>query len=109
MGRPEYPTPIGKYTVLAKEQDVVMDSSSVGIPVDAPDGYKLDVEHAVRFTGRGLFVHSAPWAVNSMGYANVSHGCIGLSSEDAQWYFDTVNVGDPVIVLDSSHRVLPPS
>ena len=38
MGRPEYPTPVGTYTVLSKERSVVMDSSSVGIPVDAPDG-----------------------------------------------------------------------
>jgi lipoprotein-anchoring transpeptidase ErfK/SrfK len=105
MGRPEYPTPVGTYTVLEKERDVVMDSSSVGIPVDAPDGYLLDVEYAVRFTARGLFVHSAPWAVNSMGYENVSHGCVGLSTEDAEWYFNTVNVGDPIIVQENSIEV----
>ena len=105
MGRPEYPTPVGTYTVLAKERDVVMDSSSVGIPVDAPDGYLLDVDYAVRITDRGLFVHSAPWAVNSLGYENVSHGCISLSPEDAEWYFNTVNVGDPVIVQENSIEV----
>jgi lipoprotein-anchoring transpeptidase ErfK/SrfK len=105
MGRPEYPTPVGTYTVLAKERDVTMDSSSVGIPVDAPDGYLLDVEYAVRITNRGLFVHSAPWAVNSLGYDNVSHGCISLSPEDAEWYFNTVNVGDPVIVQENSIEV----
>jgi len=105
MGRPEYPTPVGTYTVLSKERDVVMDSSTVGIPVDAPDGYLLDVEYAVRFTGRGLFVHSAPWAVNSLGYENVSHGCISLSPEDAEWYYNTVNVGDPVIVQENSIEV----
>ncbi|WP_319458026.1 MULTISPECIES: L,D-transpeptidase [unclassified Mycobacterium] len=105
MGRPEYPTPVGTYTVLAKERDVTMDSSSVGIPVDAPDGYLLDVEYAVRITSRGLFVHSAPWAVNSLGYDNVSHGCISLSPEDAEWYFNTVNVGDPVVVQENSIEV----
>ncbi|MDG4665254.1 L,D-transpeptidase [Mycobacterium sp. 236(2023)] len=105
MGRPEYPTPVGIYSVLAKERDVVMDSSSVGIPKDAPDGYLLDVEYAVRFTQRGLFVHSAPWAVNQMGYENGSHGCIGLSTEDAEWYFNTVNVGDPIIVRENSVEV----
>lgn len=105
MGREKYPTPVGTYTVLAKERDVMMDSSSVGIPVDSPDGYLLDVEYAVRFTQRGLFVHSAPWAVNSMGYENVSHGCIGLSTEDAKWYFDTANIGDPIIVRENSVEV----
>jgi lipoprotein-anchoring transpeptidase ErfK/SrfK len=101
MGRPEYPTPVGSYTVLSKERSVIMDSSSVGIPVDAPDGYRIPVDYAVRFTNRGLFVHSAPWAVNAMGLENVSHGCISLSPEDAEWYYDTVHVGDPVIVQDS--------
>jgi hypothetical protein len=40
-----------------------------------------------------------------MGYDNVSHGCISLSPEDAEWYYDTVNVGDPVIVQDNSIEV----
>jgi lipoprotein-anchoring transpeptidase ErfK/SrfK len=105
MGRPEYPTPVGIYTVLSKERSVVMDSSSVGIPVDAPDGYLLTVDYAVRITSRGLFVHSAPWAVNSLGYENVSHGCVSLSPEDAEWYYNTVNVGDPVIVQENSIEV----
>jgi lipoprotein-anchoring transpeptidase ErfK/SrfK len=105
MGRPEYPTPVGVYPVLDKERSVLMDSSSVGIPVDAPDGYQMTVDYAVRITSRGLFVHSAPWAVNSLGYDNVSHGCISLSPEDAEWYYNTVNVGDPVIVQDNSLEV----
>jgi lipoprotein-anchoring transpeptidase ErfK/SrfK len=105
MGRPEYPTPVGTYTVLSKDRDVTMDSSTVGIPVDASDGYLLDVEYAVRITSRGLFVHSAPWAVNSLGYENVSHGCVSLSPEDAEWYYNTVNVGDPVIVQENSIEV----
>ncbi len=98
LGRPEYPTPADTYTVLAKERSVTMDSSSVGIPVTDPDGYLLTVDYAVRITNRGLFVHSAPWAVNALGYENVSHGCISLSPEDAEWYYNTVNIGDPVIV-----------
>ena len=105
MGRPKYPTPVGIYTVLSKERSVVMDSSSVGIPVNSPDGYHLTVDYAVRFTSRGLFVHSAPWAVNSLGNDNVSHGCISLSSEDAEWYYNTVNIGDPVIVRENSLEV----
>jgi lipoprotein-anchoring transpeptidase ErfK/SrfK len=110
-GRPEYPTPVGTYTVLAKERTVEMDSSSVGIPVDAPDGYQLTVDYAVRITARGLFVHSAPWAINALGYENVSHGCISLSPEDAEWYYNTVHVGDPVIVQENEievPRLVPP-
>lgn len=105
MGRPKYSTPVGIYRVLAKERGVVMDSSTVGIPVNSPDGYHLKVDYAVRFTSRGLFVHSAPWAVNSLGNENVSHGCVSLSVEDAEWYFNAVNVGDPIIVRENSLEV----
>lgn len=108
MGRPAYPTPVGIYTVLSKERGVVMDSSTVGIPVNSPDGYHLTVDYAVRFTSRGLFVHSAPWAINALGNDNVSHGCISLSPEDAEWYYNNVNIGDPVIVRQNSLEVPKP-
>ena len=97
--------PLASTPCWPKEDSVVMDSSSVGIPVDSPDGYHLTVDHAVRFTSRGLFVHAAPWAVNSLGHDNVSHGCISLSPEDAEWYFNTVNVGDPIVVRDNNLEV----
>ena len=100
MGRPEFPTPVGVYTVLSKDRSLIMDSSSVGVPLTDPAGYRVPVDYAVRITHRGIFVHSAPWAVNSMGLENVSHGCISLSPADAEWYFNTVNVGDPVIVKE---------
>lgn len=98
MGKAEYATPTGNYTVLAKDPKVVMDSSSVGVPIDSPDGYRFEVEQAVRITRRGLYVHSAPWALQALGLENVSHGCVGLSPTDAQWYFDRVSIGDPVII-----------
>jgi lipoprotein-anchoring transpeptidase ErfK/SrfK len=100
MGRPQFPTPAGLYTVLSKDRTVVMDSSSVGIPVTDPQGYHVPVDYAVRISRRGLFVHSAPWAINSLGFENVSHGCISLSPADAEWYYNNVNIGDPVIVQE---------
>jgi lipoprotein-anchoring transpeptidase ErfK/SrfK len=100
MGRPNFPTPVGSYAVMSKERSVIMDSSSVGIPVDDPEGYRIPVDYAVRITSRGLYVHSAPWAVQSLGLENVSHGCISLSPADAEWYFNTVNIGDPVVVQE---------
>ncbi|HEX2211916.1 MAG TPA: L,D-transpeptidase [Mycobacterium sp.] len=98
MGKSRFPTPQGTFSVLRKEPFVVMDSRTIGIPLDDPEGYKLDVYNAVRITNGGVYVHSAPWSVGSQGYANVSHGCINLSPDNAAWYFDTVSVGDPVIV-----------
>ncbi|WP_109403039.1 L,D-transpeptidase [Mycolicibacter heraklionensis] len=100
MGKTEYETPTGNYTVLGKDRKVVMDSSSVGIPIDSAEGYRFEVEQAVRITRRGLYVHSAPWALHSLGLENVSHGCVGLSPTDAEWYFDRVNIGDPVIIKE---------
>ncbi len=98
MGKPEFPTPVGRYAVMSKDRSVTMDSSSVGIPVTDPEGYRLKVDDAVRISSRGLYVHAAPWAVLSMGIENVSHGCISLAPADAEWYFDNVKVGDPVTV-----------
>lgn len=98
MGKPKHPTPQGTFSVLGKESSVVMDSRTIGIPLDDPEGYKLTVDDAVRITWGGVYVHSAPWSVGSQGYANVSHGCINLSPDNANWYFNTVSLGDPVIV-----------
>ena len=98
MGKPKHPTPVGQFSVLEKDKSVVMDSRTIGIPLEDPEGYKLTVADAVRITWGGVFVHSAPWSVGSQGYANVSHGCINLSPDNALWYFDTVGIGDPVVV-----------
>ncbi|HEX2285546.1 MAG TPA: L,D-transpeptidase [Mycobacterium sp.] len=98
MGKPRFPTPQGTFSVIRKEPVVVMDSRTIGIPLDDPEGYRLTVEHAVRITSGGVYVHSAPWSTGSQGYATVSHGCINLSPDNAAWYFDMVNVGDPVVV-----------
>ncbi|MBV8862603.1 MAG: L,D-transpeptidase [Mycobacterium sp.] len=100
MGKPSRPTPIGNYTALSKERTVVMDSRTIGIPLSSPEGYKITASYAVRVTWSGVYVHSAPWSVDSQGYANVSHGCINLSPENAEWYFDTVHVGDPINVVE---------
>ena len=98
MGRPKHPTPVGSFTTLEKQNPVVMDSRTIGIPLNSPEGYKLTVYNAVRVTWGGVYVHAAPWSVASQGKANVSHGCINLSSENAAWYYNTVGIGDPVIV-----------
>ncbi|NLV77836.1 MAG: L,D-transpeptidase [Rhodococcus sp.] len=98
MGKPGYETPVGTFPVLEKFRNLVMDSSTYGVPIDSPEGYRIDTEYAVRLTWGGIFVHAAPWSVDSQGWANVSHGCINLSTENAAWYYDNVAVGDPVIV-----------
>ncbi|ORA28754.1 L,D-transpeptidase [Mycobacterium aquaticum] len=98
MGKPKHPTPVGSFTALSKEKTVVMDSRTIGIPLSDPEGYKLTVSDAVRVTWGGVYVHSAPWSVAQQGNSNVSHGCINLSPDNAAWYFNTVNIGDPIII-----------
>lgn len=98
LGKPKFATPVGNFTVLEKQSSVVMDSRTIGIPLNSPEGYKLTVTDAVRVTWGGVYVHSAPWSVGSQGNANVSHGCINLNPDNAAWYFDQVSIGDPVIV-----------
>jgi lipoprotein-anchoring transpeptidase ErfK/SrfK len=75
-----------------------MDSRTIGIPLSDPEGYKITVNYAVRVNWGGVYVHSAPWSVGSQGYANVSHGCINLGPDNAAWYFNQVNIGDPIII-----------
>ncbi|WP_216894640.1 L,D-transpeptidase [Nocardia sp. ncl2] len=96
MGKPGDATPVGTFPVLERQQHVIMDSSTIGIPVSSPDGYRLDVYYAERLTWGGVYVHSAPWSVGQQGHSNVSHGCINLAPADAQWYYNNVGIGDPV-------------
>ncbi|MCH9736897.1 MAG: L,D-transpeptidase family protein [Actinomycetia bacterium] len=101
LGKPGYDTPNGTYYVLEKFADMVMDSSTYGVPVDAAEGYKLKVKDAVRINNAGIFVHGAPWSVADQGKRNVSHGCPNLSPANAQWFYDNFGSGDPVVVKNS--------
>jgi lipoprotein-anchoring transpeptidase ErfK/SrfK len=94
-------TPNGTYYMLEKFPDVVMDSSTYGVPVDSPGGYKVHVQLAVRIDNSGNFVHSAPWSTGDQGKRNVSHGCINLAPAAAQWFYDNFGSGDPVVVKGS--------
>ncbi len=103
MGKPDgkHETKNGTYYVLEKFADIVMDSSTYGVPTDSAEGYKLKVQDAVRIDNSGIFVHSAPWSVGDQGKRNVSHGCINLSPANAQWFYDNFGSGDPIVVKNS--------
>ena len=94
-------TPNGTYYVLEKFPTIVMDSSTYGVPVNSPNGYKLNVQLAVRIDNSGNFVHSAPWSVADQGKRNVSHGCINISPDNAKWFFDNFGSGDPIVIKNS--------
>jgi lipoprotein-anchoring transpeptidase ErfK/SrfK len=94
-------TPNGTYYVLEKFPTIVMDSSTYGVPVDSANGYKLNVQLAVRIDNSGNFVHSAPWSVADQGKRNVSHGCINISPDNAKWFYDNFGSGDAIVVKNS--------
>jgi lipoprotein-anchoring transpeptidase ErfK/SrfK len=94
-------TPNGTYYVLEKFPHIIMDSSTYGVPVNSANGYKVDVDLAVRIDNSGNFVHSAPWSVADQGKRNVSHGCINISPENAKWFYDNFGSGDPIVIKNS--------
>ncbi len=85
----------GKKVLKEKFAALRMNSETVGIPKTSPDYYDLsNVQYAMRETDSGEFVHAAPWSVGSQGKANVSHGCIGVSTANGAWLFANCKVGD---------------
>ncbi|WP_107451701.1 L,D-transpeptidase, partial [Actinacidiphila rubida] len=107
-GRPEYPTWNGRMVVMDKQSTVRMTSASVGIATsqDSADFYDEDVKDAVRITTSGTFVHAAPWNARVMGISNASHGCIGMDTADARWFFDRATRGDLVITSGSTRATV---
>lgn len=106
LGKPGYETPNGTYIVGEKFRDMYMDSSTYGVPIDAPEGYRTYVEYATRISYSGIFVHAAPWSVQQQGHSNVSHGCLNVSTEDGRWFFENAKKGDPVIVQNTAGGIL---
>jgi lipoprotein-anchoring transpeptidase ErfK/SrfK len=100
-GRDKYPTKNGVHITFEKSQLVTMDSATVGIPRNSPDGYYEKVYWDVRISYGGAFVHAAPWSVGQQGRVNVSHGCVNLSTSNATWFYYYSLRGDIVDVYNS--------
>lgn len=105
-GKPGFDTRNGVKVVLGKEAFVQMRSSTVGISAGSSESYDLPVHWATRLTWSGEYVHAAPWSVGSQGSANVSHGCVGMSTDNAEWFFNTVRPGDIVKVVNSDGHTM---
>jgi len=101
MGKDSTPTDNGTYLVGDRYSFLVMDSSTYGVAVNSPDGYRTEVNWATQMSYSGIYVHSAPWSVGSQGRANVSHGCLNASPANARWFYDTAKRGDIVQVVNT--------
>jgi lipoprotein-anchoring transpeptidase ErfK/SrfK len=85
-----------------------MNSATVGIDPNGPEGYDIpDVQFAMRVTNSGEFLHAAPWSVYAQGHYNVSHGCVGMSTANAQWLYGLAEIGTPVQVTGSTRPLEP--
>ncbi|MEU9100895.1 Ig-like domain-containing protein [Streptomyces sp. NPDC048361] len=100
-GKPGFSTRNGVKVVLGKQYFVRMRGTTVGISAGSSDAYDLPVYYATRVTWSGEYVHAAPWSVGSQGAENVSHGCTGMSTGNAAWFFENINEGDIVTVVNS--------
>jgi lipoprotein-anchoring transpeptidase ErfK/SrfK len=94
-GKPGFTTRSGTKVIIEKFDSKRMNSETVGI--GGSEAYDIDnVQWAMRLTYSGEFIHAAPWSVGSQGYANVSHGCTGMSTDDAAWLYAMSRRGDVV-------------
>jgi lipoprotein-anchoring transpeptidase ErfK/SrfK len=103
-----FPSHNGVHVVTELNRERIMDSSTFGVPVDSPHGYRTRVEYAVRISNNGEFVHAAPWSVAQQGHSNVSHGCINISTDRAIWFFNFSQPGDVVEIKNSIGPALGP-
>jgi lipoprotein-anchoring transpeptidase ErfK/SrfK len=107
-GKDGFTTRSGVKVIMEKFTVKRMDAATVGLKPGDPEYYNIpDVKWAQRVTSSGEFIHGAPWSAGSQGSANVSHGCVGMSLKDAQWYFNQTLRGDPVIVTGTTRHMEP--
>ncbi|MCH7231253.1 Ig-like domain-containing protein [Glycomyces sp. L485] len=99
----EYHTATGVHLVMEKLSHKVMVAPG---KEEGDEGYyETPVNWATRINASGEFVHGAPWSVYAQGNANVSHGCLNASEENAKWFYEISQRGDPVEVVGSPREM----
>ena len=90
------PTPTGNFSVSRKVRVKTMTSG--GNP-NSPDYYSVpNIEWVAYFKSGGYAMHGVYWH-NKFGKENTSHGCMGMSNSNAQWVYDFIDIGTPVVVV----------
>jgi L,D-transpeptidase ErfK/SrfK len=108
LGRPDWPTPTGSFTVVIKEENPVWDvppsireeMRREGKPVQTcvPPGPENPLgKHWLGLSRRGYGIHGtiAPASV----YQFRTHGCVRLHPDDIAALFPTVSPGTPVTIM----------
>lgn len=105
-GKPGFETRSGTKLIIEKFAVKRMDAATVGINPGDPEYYDIpDVQYAQRVTYSGEFLHAAPWSTYAQGSYNVSHGCVGMSTENGAWLFGVTHRGDPVEVTGTDRSL----
>jgi lipoprotein-anchoring transpeptidase ErfK/SrfK len=102
-GQAVYPTPTGQFSIVEMQRDPWWrppDSPwAKGLkPIPPGPGNPLGTRW-MGLSAPGVGMHGTPDDA-SIGYS-VSHGCIRMHIPDAEWLFQHVHVGTPVIITDA--------
>jgi lipoprotein-anchoring transpeptidase ErfK/SrfK len=101
-GQSIYPTPAGVWRIANKQRDPwwyppTYDDWAKGLkPVPPGPGNPLGTRW-MGLNATGVGIHGTD-ADTSIGYS-ASHGCIRMHVPDAEWLFERVAVGTPVVIL----------
>jgi lipoprotein-anchoring transpeptidase ErfK/SrfK len=75
----------------------IMDSETVGIPEDHPEYYYLENVHFTQyFLWGGYAIHENYWSSPAAFGRFSSNGCVGLMYDDAEWFWNFLDVGSDV-------------
>jgi hypothetical protein len=96
-GRIASATPTGVFTINRRVEDETMDSSTLGVPVDSPEGYKLEhVLYTQYFTNDGASIHYNYWSSN-FGFSG-SHGCLGVDLPSSEFLWNWASNSTTVVI-----------
>jgi len=98
----EYTTTSGVHLTMERGNPVRM--ISPGRKKGDPGYYDVMIDHAVRISNSGEYVHAKNnvWA---QGVRNVSHGCINARPDQAKWFYDNVQRGDVVDITGTDREL----
>ncbi|WP_327092669.1 Ig-like domain-containing protein [Nonomuraea sp. NBC_01738] len=98
----EYTTTSGVHLTMERGNPVRM--ISPGRKKGDPGYYDVMIDHAVRISNSGEYVHAKNnvWA---QGRQNVSHGCINSRPDQAKWFFDNMQRGDVVDIVGTNREL----
>lgn len=105
-GKPGFTTRSGVKIIIEKYARKDMNSETIGIGKQNQEYYDMKgVKWAMRMTFSGEFIHGAPWSVADQGHDNVSHGCTGVSDENAHWLYNMTRRGDVVETVGTDRQM----